>query len=50
MVINQVQGMWKAKQDHLRPLRNRAQQIIVLFKQVEFVRQPREKSVEVLGP
>jgi ribonuclease HI len=49
LVLNQVQGTWKTKQQHLRPLRDRAQAIIALFKHVEFVWQPREKSVEVLG-
>ena len=49
LVLNQVQGTWKTKKEHLRPLRDRAQAIIALFKEVEFVWQPREKSVEVLG-
>jgi ribonuclease HI len=49
LVINQVQGTWQTKQQHLRPLRDRAQAIIALFKQVEFVWQPREESVKVLG-
>jgi hypothetical protein len=41
--------MWKTKQEYLRPLRDRAQAIIALFKSVKFVWQPREKSAEVLG-
>ncbi len=49
LVLNQVQGTWKSGQEHLRPLRDRAQEIIALFKRVEFVWQPCEKSVEVLG-
>jgi ribonuclease HI len=49
LVINQVQGTWKTKQEHLRPLRDRAQAIVFRFKQVEFVWQPREESVRVLG-
>ena len=49
LVINQVQGTWQTKKEHLRPLRDRAQAIIALFKEVEFVWQPREESVEVLG-
>jgi ribonuclease HI len=49
LVINQVQGTWKTRQKHLRPLRDRAQAIIALFKEVEFVWQPREETVEVLG-
>jgi ribonuclease HI len=49
LVLDQVQGMWKTKKEHLRPLRDRAQAIIAPFKQVEFVWHPREESVEVLG-
>ena len=49
LVLNQVQGTWKTKKKHLRPLRDRAQAIIALFKEVEFVWQPREESVEILG-
>ena len=49
LVLNQVQGTWKTKQEHLRPLRDRAQAIIALFKEVEFVWQPREETVQVLG-
>jgi len=49
LVLNQVQGTWQTKKEHLRPLRNRAQAIIALFKEVEFVWQPREESVDVLG-
>ena len=49
LVINQVQGTWQTKKGHLRPLRDRAQAIIALFKEVEFVWHPREESVEVLG-
>jgi ribonuclease HI len=49
LVINQVQGTWRTKQEHLHPLRDRAQAITARFKQVEFVWQPREESVRVLG-
>jgi ribonuclease HI len=49
LVLNQVQGTWKTKKEHLRPLRDRAQALLALFKEVEFVWQPREESVEVLG-
>ena len=49
LVLNQVQGTWKTKKEHLRPLRDRAQAIIALFNEVESVWQPREDSVEVLG-
>ena len=49
LVINQVQGTWQTKKEHLRPLRDRAQAIIALFKDIEFVWQPREESVQVLG-
>jgi ribonuclease HI len=49
LVLNQVQGTWKTKKEHLRPLRDRAQALIALFKSLEFVWQPREESVQVLG-
>jgi ribonuclease HI len=49
LVLNQVQGTWQTKKEHLRPLRDSAQAIIALFKEVEFVWQPREESVQVLG-
>ena len=49
LVVNQVQGTWKTKKEHLRPLRDRSQAIIALFKEVEFVWQPREESVQILG-
>jgi ribonuclease HI len=49
LVINQVQGTWQTKQQHLRPLRDRAQAIIALFKEVKFAWQPREESVKALG-
>jgi ribonuclease HI len=49
LVINQVQGTWRTKQQHLRPLRDRAQSIVALFKEVKFAWQPREESVKVVG-
>ena len=49
LVLNQVQGTWKTKKEHLRPLRDQAQAIIALFKEVKFVWQPREESVQILG-
>lgn len=49
LVINQVQGTWRTRQEHLRSLRDRAQAIIARFEQVEFVWQPRQESVRVLG-
>lgn len=49
LVLNQVQGTWDMKKEQLRPLRDRAQAMVALFREVEFVWQPREKSVETLG-
>ena len=49
LVLNQVQGTWQTKKEHLRPLRDRAQAIITLFKEVEFVWHPREESIQILG-
>jgi ribonuclease HI len=49
LVLNQVQGTWQTKKQHLRPLRDRAQAVVALFKEVEFVWHPREESMKVLG-
>jgi ribonuclease HI len=49
LVIEQVSGAWKCKKANLLPLRDAVRNFADLFKEVEFVWQPREKSVEVLG-
>jgi len=49
LVINQVRGKWKAKDDRMHKLRNRARALLAPFGDHRLVQQPREKSVEVLG-
>jgi ribonuclease HI len=36
LVLNQVQGAWGCKKEHLRPLRDYAQQLAGCFKEVKF--------------
>jgi ribonuclease HI len=49
LVINQVNGDWNVKQEHLRPLCWKAQELADQFKDITFEWWPRKKSVELLG-
>jgi len=49
LVIRQVEGTWKTKDDRMRLLRNRARSLLARFKCHRLVLQPREVSVRVLG-
>jgi ribonuclease HI len=49
LVIHQVEGTWKAKDDRMRLLRNRVRELMRQFKAHRFVLQGREESVRVLG-
>lgn len=49
LVINQVEGTWKATDDRMRSLRNRARALLVRFKAHRSVHQDREESVRILG-
>lgn len=49
LVLNQVQGIWKAKDDRMRLLRNRARELLARFKAHRLILQGREESVRVLG-
>ena len=49
LVLNQVQGTWKAKDDRMRRLRNQARELLGQFKAHRLVQQRREESVRVLG-
>jgi ribonuclease HI len=49
LMLNQVQGTWKCKKEHLRPLRDYAQQLAGCFKEVKWTWVNRECNVEVLG-
>lgn len=49
LIINQVAGNWKVKQLHLRPLCDRARELLRHFGEFELVWQDRDESVDVLG-
>jgi ribonuclease HI len=49
LVINQLQGRWKAKEPRMRERRDRGLRLIGRFGTVVFKLQPREESVRILG-
>jgi ribonuclease HI len=49
LVLNQVQGTWKAKDDRMRALRNRARNLLSRFDAHRLIHHDREESVRVLG-
>ncbi|HEV2066538.1 MAG TPA: ribonuclease HI family protein [Thermomicrobiales bacterium] len=49
LVLNQLMGRWKVKNEGLRVLYEQASRLITRFKDVELVWHPRAKSVERLG-
>lgn len=49
LVIKQLQGKWKAKNDRLRALRDRVHNLLMHFQKVDLTHQNREESVEILG-
>jgi ribonuclease HI len=49
LVIHQVEGTWKARDDRMRLLRNRVRELLARFKRHRLVLQGREESVRVLG-
>ncbi len=49
LVIHQVEGTWKTKDDRMRLLRNRCRELLRRFKGHRLVLQGREQSVRVLG-
>jgi ribonuclease HI len=46
LVIRQVQGAWKVKQAHLRPLVVRAQELLRNYDEVDLGHVPREENVD----
>jgi ribonuclease HI len=46
LVIRQVEGAWKVKQPHLRPLRDRVLQLLEPYAQVDLAHVPRERNVD----
>jgi ribonuclease HI len=49
LVIHQVQGTWKTKDDRMRLLRNQARELLARFRGHRLVLQGREESVRALG-
>jgi probable phosphoglycerate mutase len=49
LVLNQIQGKWKVKNEGLRPLHKRASELVNLFAQRELLWHARSNSVRVLG-
>jgi ribonuclease HI len=49
LIIQQVLGRWKAKDDRMRGLRDEARAALRRFARFRLVQQPREHSVKVLG-
>jgi ribonuclease HI len=49
LVLQQVQGHWKAKDDRMRALRDEVRGLLRRFGRWRMVQQPREDSVRVLG-
>ncbi|MCC6188080.1 MAG: reverse transcriptase-like protein [Anaerolineales bacterium] len=49
LVIQQVLGAWKAKDERMRRLRDEARRLLRRFARYRLVQQPREDTVRVLG-
>jgi ribonuclease HI len=49
LAIRQVEGTWKAKDDRMRALRNRARTVLARFKGHRLILHGREESVRTLG-
>lgn len=49
LVLNQVAGKWKVKELHLRPLCDRARELLRRFGEFKLLWQERSDSVNVLG-
>lgn len=49
LVIRQLQGQWKAKEQRMKALRDKALQLVAPFAEVEFRHQARWRSVDALG-
>lgn len=49
LVLNQVKGVWQAKDSRMRRLRDRARELLAQFKAHRLILHGREESVRVLG-
>jgi ribonuclease HI len=46
LVIRQVEGAWKVKKDHLKPLHARARELLAVYDHVDLAHVPREQNVD----
>jgi ribonuclease HI len=46
LVIRQLEGAWKVKQDHLRPLHTRARELLAGYGEVDLAHIPREENID----
>ena len=49
LVLNQLEGTWKAKEPRMRQRRDQCHRLLRCFGAVKLIAQPREESVRVLG-
>jgi len=49
LVLNQVEGTWKAKNPRMRALRDQVRRLLALFGSVSYRHHDRSRSVDVLG-
>lgn len=49
LVVRQIEGSWKTKDDRMRLLRNRCRDLLARFKGYRLIQHGREESVRVLG-
>ena len=49
LVLRQVRGEWKAKEERMRQRRDMVRSLLARFSGYRLVEQPREETVQVLG-
>ncbi len=49
LILKQMQGEWKAKDQRMRALRDQARALVKPFDSVQYRHQPRWRSVQILG-
>jgi len=49
LIVNQVSGVWKARDERMRARRNRVRELLGRFGAYRLVLQPRQESVKILG-
>jgi ribonuclease HI len=46
LVIRQVEGAWKVKKDHLKPLHARVRELVAAYDHIDLAHVPREQNVD----